>query len=188
MTVRSCHTMYWRAFISSSTWIIELEPENCVQSWTSALVIMVAVLEYCKVWAWWISRMLTGTERTLYTTFWGSVEPVQGWRWQFPGHHYWWRRGVTTRSLSQNDDPRSGDIWIPHQRKRSGCIPQLVKWCTLPFVIFLDFLEPKQAISSDYYMVTLTKLKARTSRGQTREEQPLSCNMVTVDTILAWRL
>lgn len=98
------------------------------------------------------------------------------------------RRGVTTRSLSQNDDPRSDDIWIPHWRKRSGCIPQLVKWCTLPFVIFLDFLEPKQAISSDYYMVTLTKLKARTSRGQTREEQPLSCNMVTVDTILAWRL
>jgi hypothetical protein len=39
-------------------------------------------------------------------------------------------------------------------------------------VILLDFLEPRQTISPDHYIMTLTKLKARIS-SQAREEDNL---------------
>ena len=77
------------------------------------------------------------------------------------------RCGVTT-SWSQNGSPWSGNMLIPHRRKRSRRCPQQVVMCTAFWdrkgVILLDFLEPGQTINSDCHIAMLTKLKARMSR------------------------
>ena len=68
--------------------------------------------------------------------------------------------------------------WIPQWIKIWRLSPQQVKWCALSFwdrkeVIPLDFLEPRQTINSDCYIMTLTQLKAWTS-SQAREENNFS--------------
>jgi len=67
----------------------------------------------------------TGAEKIQYASLSGPMEPIQGWKWQFPGlHDYWWQDVVTTRSQSQNSSPWSDNMWIPHQKKHSRCSPQ----------------------------------------------------------------
>ena len=76
------------------------------------------------------------------------------------------RHGVTTVSQNQNS-PRSGDMWIPHQTTSSKTQPSAGKVMCVVFwdrkeVILLDFLELEQTINSECYTAMLTKLKAQT--------------------------
>ena len=48
-------------------------------------------------------------------------------------------------------------------------------------VILLDFLEPRQTITSDRYITTLTKLKARISRVLQHENARLHTNLKTME-------
>ena len=76
------------------------------------------------------------------------------------------RSGVTTISQSQNSSPWSGNMWIPHWRKKWRCSLQRVKWCALSLGIEKG-CDPSGfpgIISSDHYIMMLTKLKAWTSR------------------------
>jgi len=50
-------------------------------------------------------------------------------------------------------------------------------FCSRKEVILLDFLEPSKTISSDFYIITLTKLKAHTSRSEKKTTFQLKyCN------------
>ena len=55
-------------------------------------------------------------------------------------------------------------------------------------VILLDFLEPRQTINSDHYIVTLTKLKARISRVRQHDNARSHTSLKTVEHIanLGW--
>jgi len=69
---------------------------------------------------------------------------------------------------SQNSSPWSGSMWIPHQWKCSrqtsaGKVMDTVFW-NREGVIRLDFMEPRQSINSDHYIMMLTELKPWTSR------------------------
>jgi hypothetical protein len=90
----------------------------------------------------------------MMTVFWAVSSPVM-------------RRGVTTTSWNQNDNPWNGDMQITHQRKSSKCSHQQVM-CTVfgenKGMILLDFLEPRQTINSDHYITALIKPKAKISR------------------------
>ena len=72
-----------------------LQAGNCAQSWISA----------SRHWKWWWQRWNIGKfapdvshecsyskrRHTVYVRLSGPIEPLWGWRWQFPGlHHYWW--------------------------------------------------------------------------------------------------
>ena len=45
-------------------------------------------------------------------------------------------------------------------------------------MILTDFLEPRQTINSDHYVVMLTKLKAQTFRFRLEKNTPFSCNTI----------
>lgn len=97
----------------------------------------------------------------------GSIEPIQDWRWQFPGfHHYWWRDGMSLPKARVKKAVHGVAMWIPHWKMSSRHSPHQVKWCALLFgirngVTLLYFLE--QTINSDCYIAMLTVLKASTS-------------------------
>ena len=38
----------------------------------------------------------TGAERILYANFSGPIEPIWGWRWQFPESHHYWRQDIVS--------------------------------------------------------------------------------------------
>ena len=95
----------------------------------------------------------------------------------------WVMRGsATSMSWSQKGHSSSGDMWTTHQRKISRHSPEQVQWCALSLevqwcalsfgigVILLDFMEPRQTISSDCYVMTLTKMKAQTSKVRSEEK------------------
>ena len=82
------------------------------------------------------------------------------------------------------------DTWQQKGSLAKWCL-QWIKWCELYFgmgeeVILLDVLDPKETISSDCYIVILTKLRAQTSIGQ-RRWLPFSCNMITPGSLPVWR-
>ena len=78
--------------IHENLWITirELHMELNISS--NALKTVVVTLKHHKVCVTWVPWMLTGTERTLYASLSGSIEPIQSWRWQFPElyHYQWW--------------------------------------------------------------------------------------------------
>jgi len=93
---------------------------NCVWSWFTASV-------HLKLWwhHWNITKLQqvgsmnahTGTERTIYASLSGLTEPMQGWRWQFPGsHHYWWQDMVSLLETGVKMAVHGVVPWT-HQRK-----------------------------------------------------------------------
>ena len=85
---------------------------------------------------------------------------------------------VMSMSQSQNGSPWSGDV-NSVSKKKLKMQPAVGKLTCTAFwdrkwVIPLDFLEPGQTINSVHYIMTLIKLKARTSRNQARVEKNLS--------------
>jgi hypothetical protein len=47
----------------------------------SALETTVAMLEYCKVYASWVPRMLTEKQKNIICKFSEPTQPIRGWRW-----------------------------------------------------------------------------------------------------------
>ena len=90
------------------------------------------------------------------------------------------RCGNTTVKWNQNGSLWTGDMWIHHWRKSLRWSPQQVMRCALSFwdkkgIILLDFLEPRQTINSDHYIMTLSWWLKLTEIGQRR--QLFSCNI-----------
>jgi len=168
--------------ISSSTWIGGLWLGNCVRSWISASV------HWKRWWQHWnIAKFAPGgshkcshkniknTVCKYVRTYWTNTRLKVTFSWIASSPVT--RRGVTTMSRSQNSSPWSGEMWIPHRRKKFKMLPSADKVMCNVFwdrkgVILLDFLEPGLTINSDRYIRTLTKLKAQIS-SQAREENNL---------------
>jgi len=84
--------------ISSSVQIGGLQLGYCVRSWILASVC------WKQWWHRWNiakftpdgSHKCSNRNRTPYASLLGPIEPIWGWRWQFPGlHHHWWRDVVS---------------------------------------------------------------------------------------------
>ena len=162
--------------ISSFTQIIGLQQENCVQIWTLASV------HWKWRWQHWLQSLQrvnpmsthTGTERTQYASLSGSIKPTQGWKWQFPGSHHYWRWDVVSLlwAIFKMSLHEMTTREFFHWRKLS----RLKVMCTIVWdrkgVKPLDFLEVRQTINSDCYIIMLTKLKARASKVQRRSLSP----------------
>jgi hypothetical protein len=101
------------------------------------------------------------------------------------------RHGVTTTSRNENNNPWSGNIRIPHQGISSKCKASVGKvMCTVFWdrkgIILLAFLEPRQTINSDLYIVTLSWRPEFPESGH-RRRQHFSCNMILTGLIPVWR-
>ena len=126
---------------------------------------------------------------TSYASLSGTIEPIRGWRWQFPGlHHYWW---WDVMSIPQAL-PKTAVYWVvackfPTEEKvKDGKVMYPVFWDRKE-VILLVSLKPRQAINSDHCVMMLTKLKAQISRVSQRGKQPFSCSSITPGPIPVWR-
>lgn len=89
---------------------------------------MVAMLECCKVCS---VNTHIGTERAPYTKLSGPMEPIQGWRLQFPEmlHYQWQDVGSPLWPGVKMNSPWSGDMNSPMNKK----FKMRVKWCALHF-------------------------------------------------------
>jgi len=102
------------------------------------------------------------------------------------------RRGVTTTSWSQNGSPWSGDMWIPHRRKRSRRCPQRERWCALSFGIgkgwsFWISLNPYKPSTLTATSRHWLSWKFEFPESGQRRRQPFSCNTTTPGPIPVWR-
>ena len=96
-------------------------------------------------------------------------------------------------SLSQNDSPWSGDMWIPHRRKCPRCCPQLVKWCALSFGIgkgwsFWISLNPDKPSILTATSRRWLRWRLEFPESGQRRRQPFSCNTIMPGHTPVWRL
>ena len=122
---------------STSTSLSGLQPGICIQSW------ILTSMHWKQWWQYWnvIKFVLggvpmnahTGTERP-HAILSDPIEPIHGWRWQCPGsHQYQWQDAVSPLWGVQNNSPWSGNMWIPHWIRSSGCSSSWVKLCAVYF-------------------------------------------------------
>ena len=160
----------------------------------NALETMVAMLEYRKVCARWVPRMLIQAHKEYcmqvcqdllnqyeakVTVSWIASSLVM-------------RCGVTTMSRSKSSSPWSGSMWIPHRRKSSRRCPQRVKRCALSFGMGMGWsfwissnLDKPSTLAATSWHWLSWRLEFPES-GQ-RRKQPFSCNMIALGPIPVWR-
>ena len=109
-------------------WIMTGELHRELNIGFSALVMMVATLEYCKICVRWVPhRNWKNTAWRFFRIYWTNMRLKVTASWI--ALLLVMRCGVATTSCNQNGNPWSGNMLIPHQIKSSRCKTQLAKWC-----------------------------------------------------------
>ena len=153
---------------------------------SNALEMMLATLEYCKVCARWVPRMLTHEHKEY------RMQVCQDLLNQYEAesdsfldrlitgdetwcHHY------EPESKGQSMEWRHVNSQSKKKSKTLSLAGKVM--CTVFWdrkgVVLLDFLEAGQTINSDRYIATLTKLKARIPESGQRRRKPSPCNTTT---------
>jgi len=105
-----------------------------------------------------------GTERTSYAHLSGPVEQIKGWRWWFPGsHYYWWQDVVSLLQAGAKTAVHGVNFSSKKKLKTQPSVGKIIR------TVFWDrkgvILELGQ-INSDCYIIILTKLKASRVRPE----------------------
>ena len=166
--------------ICKNRWITTRELCTKLNIGFSALEVMVSMLEYRKICARWVPRMVTQEHKEQH------MQVCQGLlnQYETEGDSFLDRIITGDETWCHHYEPESKqqsmEWWHVNSpsKKKFKTLPSAGKvMCTLFWdrkgVILLDFLGPGQTINSDRYIATLTKLKARIS-SQAREEDNLS--------------
>lgn len=181
VTVTWRQTMFWTAMHSCHTtkWRVSQSAHPCKLADYDQRTMCIASV--CWKWRWWrwhITNFAPSgswkcSHRKRKNTIFKSVrnygtdsrlKVTVSWISSLLGRRY----GVTTASWSKNGSVWSGDMWIPPRRKTQPSMSNKmfsVCW-NRKGVIFMDFLETRQTISSDRYIAVLTKVKAWTFRDR----------------------
>jgi len=157
--------------IRANRWITTRELCTELNIGCSALETMVATLEYRKVCARWVPRMLTQEHKELRMQ---NCQDLLN-QYEAEGDSFLDRIITGDEKWCHHYEPESRrqsmewrHVNSPSKNKFKTLLSAGKVMCTVfwdrKWVILLDFLEPGQTINSDRYISTLTKLKARISR------------------------
>ena len=157
--------------ISSFTQISGLQPGNCILSSILASMHLKQRWQYWSIskavpsgFHEWLHRNRINTICKFLRIYWTNMrlKVTISWITSLP---------VMKHSItSTGGNPWSGNMWIPWGRRSWICSPQYVKdaqffWDRKGMII-LHFLKSRQAITSDNFIITLTKTKPWTSRAR----------------------
>jgi len=119
--------------IHANLWISTRELFTELSISFKVLEMMLATLEYHRVYTRWVPQMITQEQKDHYMqVFQDHLNHYKAEGDSFLDHiiigdETW----CHLYKLESKQQSKCRDMWIPHQRKGSRCSPQQVKWCAL---------------------------------------------------------